>query len=266
METQLLNSINNLQQQLNQMKFSSTFESTKISNKFSELLETFSDFTELTLQSSQNNSPREVIEDEKRFQTTASAINNNVPINPISEKSGTLLASQNLGQTYQHKSNSLLLDDPYSSRDDRPTAKEFSELTGISNSKASSLISAAVEYGHDYRNWSKIMTSSDPVKSLRDANNAVYNSDVDHSPYARSEQYLEPNEVAAVSGNFALVEGRLMKVAKDGLLLTQAGTHEDQIRSNIERFGFNSSELAPLIAKVEKFDNVLAEEMRRALG
>jgi len=57
-----------------------------------------------------------------------------------------------------------------------------------------------------------------------------------------------------------------MLVAKDGLMLTQAGTHEDQIRANIERFGFNASELAPLIAKVEQFDDVLAEEMRRALG
>jgi len=109
------------------------------------------------------------------------------------------------------------------------------------------------------------------VSSLRKANNAVYNSDLNHSPYARSDQYISEKDVVAANGNFAIIEGqngykRLMLVAKDGLMLTQAGTHEDQIKANIERFGFNSSELAPLIAKVEQFDDVLAEEMRRALG
>ncbi len=58
---------------------------------------------------------------------------------------------------------------------------------------------------------------------------------------------------------------RLVLVGKDGLMPTQAGTHRDQIRTNIDRFRFSYLELAPLIAKVEQFDDILAAEMRRAL-
>ena len=56
-----------------------------------------------------------------------------------------------------------------------------------------------------------------------------------------------------------------MLVAKDGLMPTQAGTHKDQIRTNVYRFRFSYLDLAPLIAKVEQFDDILAAEIRRAL-
>lgn len=58
---------------------------------------------------------------------------------------------------------------------------------------------------------------------------------------------------------------RLILVAKDVLMHTQAATNEDQIRTNFNRHCFSYLDLKPLIAKVEQFDDTLAAEMRRAL-
>ena len=264
MQTTFYDSLQGLQQSLQNLKSQANFSDPELSNKFSALVDSLMSFAEESTTSvNEVATSTPVAVQPKEVRTTSDHLSNKVTVAsaPVVTKSISQAAS----------SSSLLLDDPYQSEPYKPTPLEFSRQTGLSYNKASDLISAASSYGHDYRNWAGIMSSGDPVSALRKANNAVYNSDLNHTPYARSEQYMPEKDVVAANGNFAIVEGqngykRLMLVAKDGLMLTQAGTHEDQIRANIERFGFNASEIAPLIAKVEQFDDVLAEEMRRALG
>jgi hypothetical protein len=264
MQTTFYDSLQGLQQSLQNLKSQANFSDPELSNKFSALVDSLMSFAEESTTSVNEvatSTPVAVQPEEVR--TTSDHLSNKVTVAsaPIANK----LVHQSAGTS------SFLLNDPYQSEPFKPTDFEFSQQSGLSLSESSRLISAASSYGHDYRNWAGIMSSGDPVSALRKANNAVYNSDLNHTPYARSEQYMPEKDVVAANGNFAIVEGqngykRLMLVAKDGLMLTQAGTHEDQIRANIERFGFNASEIAPLIAKVEQFDDVLAEEMRRALG
>lgn len=264
MQTTFYDSLQGLQQSLQNLKSQANFSDPELSNKFSALMDSLMSFAEEnSTTASEGATSNSVNIQPKEVRTTSAHFGSGSTITP------TPIANNLVQQTAG--TSSLLLDDPYQSEPYKPTPLEFSRQTGLSFNKASDLISAASSYGHDYRNWAQIMSSGDPVSALRKANNAVYNSDLNHTPYARSEQYMPEKDVVAANGNFAIVEGqngykRLMLVAKDGLMLTQAGTHEDQIRANIERFGFNASELAPLIAKVEQFDDVLAEEMRRALG
>ena len=264
MQTTFYDSLQGLQQSLQNLKTQANFSDPELSNKFSALMDSLMSFAEensTNVSEVATSNPVDIQPEEVR--TTSAHFGSDITVTP------TPIANNLVQQTAG--TSSLLLNDPYQSEPHKPTPLEFSRQTGLSFNKSSDLITAASSYGHDYRNWEQIMASADPVSSLRKANNAVYNSDLNHSPYARSDQYISEKDVVAANGNFAIIEGqngykRLMLVAKDGLMLTQAGTHEDQIKANIERFGFNSSELAPLIAKVEQFDDVLAEEMRRALG
>ena len=253
-----------LQKSLQNLKSQATFSDPELGNKFSALVDSLMSFAEdnsTSVSESATSTPVDV--QSESVHTTSAHLESKgkiaptpIPNNLVHKTAGT---------------SSLLLNDPYQSEPFKPTDLEFSQQSGLSLSESSRLISAASSYGQDYRNWAEIMASGDPVSSLKKANNAVYNSDLNHTPYARSEQYISEDDVVAANGNFAIVGGengynRLMLVSKDGLMLTQAGTHEDQIKSNIERFGFDASQLAPLIAKVEQFDDVLAEEMRRVLG
>lgn len=263
MQTTIYDNLKGLQQSLQNLKSQTNFADPDLSNKFSVLVESFMSFAEETAASS--NSQEATINTAEETSSSVSASEH------FQQRSVVSTDPVNTVTAERSVSSSLVLTDPFASEPFRPTPLEFSRKVEIQFEEAASLISGASSYGHDYRNWSEIMASSDPVGSLRKANSEVYNSNLDHTPYARSEQYIEQKDVIAANGNFAVVDGhngykRLMLVAKDGLMLTQAGTHEDQIRTNIDRFGFNSSELTPLIAKVEQFDEVLAEEMRRALG
>jgi hypothetical protein len=264
MQTTFYDSLQSLQQNLQNLKSQATFSDPELSSKFSALMDSLMSFaeesnthvSEVVISTPATTQPVEVLTTSEHLDTKVTAAQ------------ASLVNSSVAGST---ATSTLILNDPYQSEIYKPTPLELSRQTGRTFNEANDLISAASNYGHDYRNWAEIMASDDPVSTLRAANNEVYNSDLKHTPYARSEQYIAEKDVVAANGNFAIVEGqngykRLMLVAKDGLILTQAGTHEDQIRSNIERFGFNPSELAPLIAKVEQFDNVLAEEIRRALG
>jgi len=169
-----------------------------------------------------------------------------------------------------------LTDSLAESRAHKPTVKELMDATGLEFHDAGSMIGVGAAGHADYRDWQKIMSSSDPAAALSTANGQLFSGAVEWDPYGSNANVLDPARVVAKSGSYALYrssnssggDGYVTLQMLDGndRRLTQAGVTGDQIRVNIERFGLNASELAPLIAKVEQFDNVLAEEMRRALG
>ena len=168
-------------------------------------------------------------------------------------------------------STSFILNDPYASRKFRPTPDAFAKVTDISPPEAFSLIQAAISSGRDFRNWEKIMSSVDPVASLRRANNEVYNSNLNHSLNEPDKNYIGSRDVVARSGNFAVISNdkgyqRLMLVAKDGLMLDEAGPNGNTIVEKSQRFGFDVNELKAIIPIMRQNNASLALQIEKALS
>jgi len=266
MQTELVNTVKSVQQNLMNLSNSYAFEDEELKLKFSELLKSFEAFSESTASVNTQIDPPEFVSQDSP---------NNTPFKTTTEVITTSLENNIEKVVNEIKPHSLttnlLLNDPYASILERPNVYELTEATGLSGREASSLISAGLNNGHDYRNWREIMLSSDPVASIRQANNLLYNSDLVHTPNASAEQYIQNKKVLATNGNFALIEetngrARLMLTAKDGLMLEPAGTFHEQIARRIDRYGFEKSDLLPLIAKVEQVDSGLSEQLRILLS
>lgn len=147
---------------------------------------------------------------------------------------------------------------PSISDEHRPNVKQFMDATGLSANDASEFIYGVVGSNTDTRNWQAIMSSSDPVKAVRSATNAMYNrSDTPpKSVLFQDMRYMQPADTVAKAGNFAIrelkdekaqvIDTGLKIVASDGLILRDAGNTSKSIQKNAWLFGIDTSSLNKL--------------------
>ncbi|ARU01716.1 hypothetical protein [Yoonia vestfoldensis] len=143
----------------------------------------------------------------------------------------------------------------------RPNMKEFMDATGASAANASELLYGVIGSNADLRDWSKIMSSGNPIDAARAATRQLYNSDkeyalVNHADYGTvrfvdtlAESSLSSKTVLSRSGNFAdIATGAdtrtTMAVSSTGLLLRGAGSTQEQIERTAWLFGFDAPEAA----------------------
>jgi hypothetical protein len=141
----------------------------------------------------------------------------------------------------------------------RPNMKEFMDATGASTANASELLYGVIGSNADLRDWSKIMSSGNPIDAARAATRQLYNSDkeyalVNHADHSTlrfadtlAESSLSSKTVLSRSGNFAdIVTGAdtrtTMAISSTGLLLRGAGTTQEQIDHTAWLFGFDAPE------------------------
>lgn len=157
-------------------------------------------------------------------------------------------------------------------RANKPTVREFRERTGLSFRDAASLIGVGAMGYADHRDWAKIMSSSDPVSAVRQANDQLFNSaDVDWAPHSTAANLVNETRIIAKSGNFAVYECEdkeitLQLIDARGRHLSQAGTTAEQIAKHAWIFGQDTSELTPLLPSLRNVSARLAYEVEAALG
>jgi hypothetical protein len=143
----------------------------------------------------------------------------------------------------------------------RPNMKEFMDATGATAANASELLYGVIGSNADLRDWSKIMSSGNPIDAARVATRQLYNSEkdyalVNHADYGTvqladtlAESSLSSKTVLSRSGNFADIAtgadtSATMAVSSTGLLLRGAGSTQEQIERTAWLFGFDAPEAA----------------------
>lgn len=165
-----------------------------------------------------------------------------------------------------------LLTDADSSRNARPNIKEFIDATGASFEDASELIYGVIGSNTDTRNWSAIMSSPDPISTLRQATGLMYNQSTT-TPTANSTENLQ---TIARNGNFSLTQhqdeqGNITHQGiglndANGNLLRTVGPSAEQIQRNAWLFGFNTQELQPLIEPAKTLSTDIATAISNAIN
>ena len=93
--------------------------------------------------------------------------------------SASLVAAQT-SSFDNYRAMDLLTDNMETSRAARPNMLEFMNATGASTSDSSELLYGVIGSNADYRDWSVIMASDNPVDAARAATAQLYGSDVDY--------------------------------------------------------------------------------------
>lgn len=115
-----------------------------------------------------------------------------------------------------------LLSTQESSLANRPDIKGFMDRTGVDFLDASELLYGVVGSNIDVRDWSAIMSSSDPVTAARQATAQMYGrTDISKRTDAA---YATDNDTVAKDGNFLVrqLKDDAGKVLDQGLKLTDA--------------------------------------------
>lgn len=161
-----------------------------------------------------------------------------------------------------------LLDEAPLSSVNRPRISEFAGESGLSWFEAATLVSVGANGGADYRDWDKIMASPDPVRALSRANDQLFDSqEVDWAPNVSDSWYMKDNQVIARSGNYVIYQGAdgqasLRMVDGSDRLLGSAGVVPRDIEVNAFIHGFDTQGVRDLADDMEKYNPVLASEMR----
>ncbi len=169
-----------------------------------------------------------------------------------------------------------LTDSLAESRAHKPTVKELMDATGLEFHDAGSMIGVGAAGHADYRDWQKIMSSSDPAAALSTANGQLFSGAVEWDPYGSNANVLDPARVVAKSGSYALYrssnssggDGYVTLQMLDGndRRLTQAGVTGDQIARRAKIYGADLSDLASLVDQVDDGNARLQAAMRLAVS
>jgi hypothetical protein len=132
----------------------------------------------------------------------------------------------------------------------RPDTKEFMDKTGASWDEAMVLYS---DDGRDTRDWTKIMSASDPLATAREATAQMYND-----PSRQKTVGFVPSEsdVYAKTQNFTYYNvgdgvDRLAFTDKNGVILRQLTGDAKSLKTEILNFGFDATQLQVLQQKLE---------------
>ena len=138
-------------------------------------------------------------------------------------------------------------------RENRPNMKEFMDATGVDAATASEILYGVVGANLDTRNWSQIMSSSDPVSTARQATAQMYSQDAATSetvtrsttdpeqagkrPQTEYIRYDNPtgktNIIQAPDGTYAIVAG-------NGLAMRAGFNSLEQAQQQAANFGLGS--------------------------
>lgn len=171
-----------------------------------------------------------------------------------------------------------LLTTPEASLAARPNMKQFMDATGASFEDASEFIYGVIGSNTDSRDWGAIMSSKDPIASVRQATNALYNSSSSlPNPLGT---YMGPTDTVDKSGNFGvrlamepvsstdptkkIVDSGLKLIDSQGLILRDAGETADQIARNAWLFGFDMTSLNSLASASGTISSSLEDAVKAA--
>lgn len=152
-----------------------------------------------------------------------------------------------------------LLTTPEQSKAARPDLWTFIEKTGAKMEDAIEFLYGTVGSNTDTRDWNAILTSADPVTTVRQATRAMY-MDVDR--VVDEDALPDPKNILDQAGNFALhqvkdAEGNVISnsvalLDGRGRMIRDAGTTEQSINRNAWLFGFDTAPMANLKATASK--------------
>ncbi len=151
----------------------------------------------------------------------------------------------------------------------KPNIKELMDISGINFDDASSILYGVVGSNEDTRDWNKILTSSDVLKTAKEETNLMYNKAVDETNPYQSTLEMETGENPVKKhqdiqeGNFRYlqtsrakedvkleaVSDKIYLAASNGTLLRYAGDTPEEVYDNIDAFGFSYEPLKALAAK-----------------
>ena len=160
----------------------------------------------------------------------------------------------------EFQTQNLLVDTERESRESMPGFPEFMEATGVNFNDASELLYGVIGSNADFRDWTKIMASDNPLDATRAATRQLKNSDMDyalvnHVDYGTPKfeetlaaSSLSSKNVVSQIGNFAKVgssedTSQTWAVSSSGLMLRHAGITQAQIERTAWLYGFDTDGL-----------------------
>jgi hypothetical protein len=138
----------------------------------------------------------------------------------------------------------------------RPNMKEFMDATGADAATASQLLYGAVGSNVDVRDWSKIMSSSNPVQAAQAATAQMYSLPED-VPIATDERFYDREtgsynpRAVAIEGAQSVAGSSRLQVLPNGqiYILSQSGLPLTGLSpSNAASFGITQAEIDAAIA------------------
>ena len=154
----------------------------------------------------------------------------------------------------------------------KPSIKELMDFTNMSFEDASSILYGVVGSNEDTRDWNKILTSSDVLKTAKEETAKMYNGYT-----APLEEVVDETEENPVKKTIDLQEGNikflqttqtneelgvdvvsdsLYLAASNGLLLRSAGNTPKQILDSLDAFGFSVEPLKNLAQNEKIPENI----------
>ena len=154
----------------------------------------------------------------------------------------------------------------------KPSVKELMGFTNMSFEDASSILYGVVGSNEDTRDWNKILTSSDVLKTAKEETAKMYNGytapleevvdETDEKPVKKTIdvqegkikflQTTQTNEELGVD----VVSDSLYLAASNGLLLRSAGNTPKQILDSLDAFGFSVEPLKNLAQNEKIPENI----------
>ena len=154
----------------------------------------------------------------------------------------------------------------------KPSIKELMDFTNMSFEDASSILYGVVGSNEDSRDWNKILTSSDVLKTAKEETAKMYNGytapleevvdETEENPVKKTIdvqegnikflQTTQTNEELGVD----VVSDSLYLAASNGLLLRSAGNTPKQILDSLDAFGFSVEPLKNLAQNEKIPENI----------
>ena len=150
----------------------------------------------------------------------------------------------------------------------KPNIKELMDFTNMSFKEASSILYGVIGSNEDTRDWNKILTSSDVLKTAKEETAKMYNSDASTVQLTNNDTQTNQEEINPVTTLLDVQEGNLKFIqtssfdeesqsdvvtnslylaSSNGNLLRNAGNTPAQILENLDAFGFSVEPLKTLV-------------------
>lgn len=154
----------------------------------------------------------------------------------------------------------------------KPSVKELMDFTNMSFEDASSILYGVVGSNEDTRDWNKILTSSDVLKTAKEETAKMYNSytvpleevvdETEENPVKKTIDVQEGNikflQTSQTNEELGVdvVSDSLYLAASNGLLLRSAGNTPKQILDSLDAFGFSVEPLKNLAQNEKIPENI----------
>ena len=154
----------------------------------------------------------------------------------------------------------------------KPSIKELMDFTNMSFEDASSILYGVVGSNEDTRDWNKILTSSDVLKTAKEETAKMYNGytapleevvdETEENPVKKTIDVQEGNikflQTSQTNEELGVdvVSDSLYLAASNGLLLRSAGNTPKQILDSLDAFGFSVEPLKNLAQNEKIPENI----------